>query len=137
MKFWQAVILSLVAVVGIFTYLGLIEAFQRPQQEAPGIVIENDCTSRIMLNEAPNGLAGFEIWVNVPVDGISTSAITISDKFALTSIAPVQTMIVAGVDLQQVINPGDSNVLLFSVAPCVDEIGVRKLDDDNGDRISQ
>ena len=99
------------------------------------LVVDESCTSKLTLANAPNGVSGFQVRVNVEVNGTSTAMIKISEEFPLTQIKPVQAVIIAGVDLGELIQAGATNVVLFEITPCVAEFTILQLDDDLGNLI--
>lgn len=120
-----------VAIVFIVTS----EASPNPQA-APEIVFEEKCITNLKLTEAPNGLAGFKIEVEVEVAGTTPSEILISGTdFPMSSVAPIQKMLVSGADLNGVIQAGAVDISLFTISPCITTATVRILDDDLGNPI--
>ena len=105
-------------------------------QAVPEIVFEEKCITNLKLTEAPNGLAGFTVEVDVEVTGTTPSEILISGTdFPLSSVTPIQTMRVSGVDLSGVIEAGAVDVSLFTISPCITTATIRALDDDLGNPI--
>ncbi len=124
-----------VGIIGLVMFnLDEVRGFQEPP---PPITFSESCTTTLILDSVPNGLAGFTVKVDVPViNAITVSEITVSDtNFPLQSVVPPQSMIVSGVDLGAKIEAGSSNVVLFSISPCIDSATILRLDDDNGDSI--
>jgi len=105
-------------------------------QAVPEIAFVETCISDLQLTLAPNGLAGFSIEVDVPVEGTTTSDIGIDTAtFPLSSVAPVQKMLIRGVDLNGVVQAGAVDTTLFTISPCITSAIIRAMDDDNGDPI--
>ncbi len=105
-------------------------------QAVPDIAFVETCISDLQLTLAPNGLAGFSIEVEVPVEGTTTSDIGIpAAAFPLSEVVPIQKMLIRGVDLNGVVQAGAVNTTLFTISPCITTATIRAMDDDNGDPI--
>ncbi len=133
---WFLMFVGVMAVIATLVYdrQSLTEAFQEPPSP---ITFSESCTTTLALASVPNGLAGFTVSIDVPViNAITTSEITVNaTDFPLQSIIPPQVMVVSGVDLGANIEAGSSDVVLFSISPCIDHAVILRLDDDNGDPI--
>ena len=131
-----AVMVLLAVVFGSMGVAGMLEASQPSQAAVPNAVFLETCTTDLRLDSVPNGLSGFTIRVDVPVAG-STSAVIDVDaaSFPLQSVDPVKSVNISAVDLGGAINPGDADVGLFKITPCVTSVTVLAMDDDVGNPI--
>ena len=130
----------------IFSFLNLLlkvtTAQDMPETEIPEILPEviliDECVTHVVLDVAPNGVSGFSFLVNVPVNGTSSSTFIFPETLGMfnTNVIPIQQMEVSGAaDVENNIPRGSADILLFSIKPCVTEVNLRQLTDDNGNRI--
>jgi hypothetical protein len=102
-----------------------------------GIVLIERPMKGVFLNEAPDGVSGYQVIFYKGLNSTSTSPFIVqTPDFANTLRQDSEAFIVSRVDLNDVIQPGARDVLLFLWEDIPGwEYAFLKLDDDNGNRI--
>lgn len=116
--------------IGAAFLLGHNAVQATPPAQIPAPTIETRSVQSVRLSHAPNGLAGFSILLESPS---TSTAITLSSSFPLSDVR--DGIVVSGVDLNDEVQPGAQDIVLFEYEGVPFKVHVIAMDDDAGDPI--